>query len=445
MANIYYNLYQTSLLSVVVNPIPSASPQQLIWTSGGSGLTTDGVPGTIFASGGGSIITPDLVTPPAWYYGGNPLINTGVIQFFDNNPADITITNTQLDIISGQIEKGIFELRIGNALSINAVTLGTQTLINITGSYTFNTGDHVRILGIGTTVPDGIYRILNVVLPSPTLQILIDYDSSSMTAYSSGGTVEYYEYLWDEVYTTPLGCYQAWDGTGPDPTLSSAVYFFYFNSNNSNQVNIYIEDPNIIPKVDDILIIQKLPGDPENPDVSYIFSSTTDGYNSVLNYSESETYQFTITSVASTVKSYGSNGFVVYTLILDKSFAPIMPVSPSTTLTQYVLVLLNRGGTTTNRELFTDTWEQTEVHRQQLTGDPYDYVGLLSPVGRSNYLNYGGAGFLGVRNMLSGIMPDGNTPFVILQYQDNVKDRISFPDSTSSLGPVPGQVRHSCT
>ena len=417
----FTNLYQSSYAAVVVNPNPAALPEELIWSSGGAGTTLSGAAGTIFVdSNGANIITPDLVTPADWYHGGNPLISTNTIQFYDDDLNHITISNSQLDIVSGQLEKGLFELRIGNSLSISSITIGSTTILQLTGSYNFNVNDHIRILGASPTIPDGIYKI-NVINSLTPLLVEIDYDSSLNPPYTIGGTVEYYEYLWDEVYTTPLGCYQAWDYSGSGPIAASSPYFIVVTNNDSNIIQVYVEDPNIIPKVNDVLVIQKLPND-----VLLTNSSTTDGYNSILNFSKGETYQFTITSVSSVVNTYGSNNFIVYTLILDKSFAPIMSTPPTTTLTQYVLVLLNRGGTTTNKELFTDTWEQTEVHRQQLTGDPYNYVGLLSPVGRSNYLNYGGAGFLGVKNLLSSIMPNSNTPFIILQFQDNTKDRINF-------------------
>lgn len=90
----------------------------------------------------------------------------------------------------------------------------------------------------------------------------------------------------------------------------------------------------------------------------------------------------------------------------------------------YFVTLLNREGSTVNRELFTDTWQLKEIHKQQLLGDPYSYAGTLQRTGRKNYLYYGGADGLGVQHLLKDIIDTKKTPFVMLEYYDEVKDRI---------------------
>lgn len=90
----------------------------------------------------------------------------------------------------------------------------------------------------------------------------------------------------------------------------------------------------------------------------------------------------------------------------------------------YFVTLLNREGTTVNRELFTDTWQLKEIHRQQLLGDPFEYNGTLQRRGRKNYLNYGGADGLGVQHLLKDIIDTNKTPFIMIEFYDEIKDRI---------------------
>jgi len=100
---------------------------------------------------------------------------------------------------------------------------------------------------------------------------------------------------------------------------------------------------------------------------------------------------------------------------------------------KYVFTLLNRMGSVGNQELFTDTWRQTEIHRQQLLGDPFLETSILKFVGHKNYLNYSSSGYLGMKNLLSGIIETAKTPFVIFDIMDDIKDRLFHEDGAMEL------------
>lgn len=97
---------------------------------------------------------------------------------------------------------------------------------------------------------------------------------------------------------------------------------------------------------------------------------------------------------------------------------------------KYVFALLNRNGVIPNQQLFTDTFSENEIHRKQLLGDPFNQINTLFFTGPTNFLNYGGAGYLGMQNLLSSVIETGTTPFILFNIQDDIQDRLYEADST---------------
>lgn len=400
------NSTQSNFLPVVVNPIPVANPEDLIWTVGGVADTISGTPGTIFSS-----IVGDQVDPPFWYHGGNPPIPTDTIVI---HGCDVLSTsNPALEVVSDEIQKGLFELRTNTPNNITGITATANAQVSTFSNHNFVVGDFIEIIGATLTViKPGIYKVTAIVSPTDFIIDNIDFVALGTIGVA---TVNLHNYYWDEVYTTPMGLYVA----RPDSVVNPGFFEFFTTNDNSDELKIYVNDPNIIPKIDDAMIIQRFFQN-EN---SFTNESTTDGMNNVTNYSQAETYEFKIIGVsANNAPLPLSQPYVEYTLTLDKSFAPI--INGPETFEKYMFVLLNRKGTTVDRELFTDTWKLTQVYRSQLLGDPYKFIGITQPAGRANYLYYKGAELLGVKNLLQGVMPEGETPFVILDFADEIKDRI---------------------
>lgn len=222
------------------------------------------------------------------------------------------------------------------------------------------------------------------------------------------------KYYWDEVYTTPLGLYTEVSST-PDP-VNYELKIDAVSGEQGNQLLVTIKDINILPKAGDYIIIQKI-----KDSIVISNGSYTDDIHSLPVYTNTELYQFKITQVL--IESGGGNA-VLYRLILDKSIALI-------TGGKYSLVLLNRENTGIQKELFLDTFEQIEVQKQQLLGDPYDNTSNSAlPAGRKNYLNYSSVGYLGIANYLNNIIVPGKTPIIIYDLNDDIKDRI-LPVSNS--------------
>ncbi len=396
-----------SIVPVLVTPPTPANPEDLIYTLGGSGLTTTGVSGTIFAVGGVNNIIQDDVVPPNWYHGAySPIVLPAPTYFSE----DVAISNSEIDVISSEQTRGLFEEVIGSSVNINNVTNGTTTNITSASATTLQVGD--RILVEGANIPDGIYLITAILGTS----ITIFYDSTSDPAYVSGGTIKKHIYLWDEVFTTPMGLYSQVTVAPTPPALNLE---FAIIGSDSNLIDIVITDPNIVPKINDYLVIQKIHLDTINP--TTLLLSTTDGVNNIINVPSAETYTFKITNV--------TNNAEVYSLTLDKSFTATVttPADP-----KFMFILLNRKDNT-YKNLYAHTWELHEVHRKQLLGDPYVYQGIALPDGRSNYLYYKGSEYLGVQNLLNNFLPVDKTPFILLHFNDNIKDRIYYSDNHFEL------------
>lgn len=395
MAIIYGNI-----VPVLVTPPPPANPESLIYSLGGVGLTLGGVVGTIFGTGGLNEIPNDTVTPPNIYHGGyNQIVVGAPITYFDSSHT--FITNQNINIVSSLREAGLFERNISSSFYISNITVGTTTDIEIASS-TIEIGDRILIEGVPNTIPDGIYLVTNKV--AGITDILTIWYNSTGNANIPSGSVTKYEYLWDEIFTTPLGLYTL----VVSPSAGGAYEFTIFNGGYSNIISVAINDPNIIPQIDDFIVLQKVNLNTINQVVP---GSTTDGVNNIINVPSAETYVFKIIGV-----SVIDN---IYDITLDKSITATLGLLDP----KWMLVLLNRKDVT-YKNLYDKVWEFHEIHREQLLGDSYEYAGIALPSGRMNYLYYSGSEYLGVKNLLSTYLPSGNTPFILLHYNDNIKDRI---------------------
>lgn len=414
------NNIQLNFIPVIINPKPIAKPEDLIWSVGPIADTTAGNPGTIFTS-----IVQDQVNPALWYHGGNPLTNLGSIDL--HSCQNLTITNLDTEVISGSIQKGLFNLTPGSLMSVvNITSVGTTTDIEVSSTITYTTGMLIEFINsIASTtplIPSNIYKVVTTTPSGSNTIITVDYDSSSSVGTQFVGTVNAYNYFWDEIYTTPLGLYDARNQSVVNPNLNE----FFFVSNDSNNIIINISDPNIVPKPGDVIVIEHF-----FQNNVYNTSSTTDDLVNVLNFHRAETYQFEIVTVSATVNPLSlATPNIEYNITLDKSFKPILATSP---FEQYSLILLNRNSTLNNQQLYEDTWRFRQVHREQLLGDPYNYTGLLLPTGRKNYLNYAGSEYLGIQHQISKIINNGKTPYVVLTYPEKIFDRIYDKEGESEV------------
>ena len=217
-------------------------------------------------------------------------------------------------------------------------------------------------------------------------------------------------YIWDDVYTSPLGIYT--HASAPT-SLDPVTYVTKFNLLNET-MSFFTNDVNVVPRVGDYIVFNYVPS---------VFSGYVNGTlpQRLPYFKGTECYQAKITNVTIT----GGTGILTaYTITLDKSFT-------FANNERYAVVLLNRLNTSIQKELFYETFEQIEIHRQQLLGDPYNNTTSTAvPMGRMNYLNYNGSNALGVPNLLSGIINGNNTPIVVFDANDDIKDRISFKGNT---------------
>jgi len=395
------NMIYGTITPVLVTPPPIANPQDLIYTLGGLGLTTQGVSGTIYQTASLDDVIKDNVTPPDWYHGAHAVIELDEPVFYDFE--NIIISNSKIELISPEKKAGLFENTVGSLINVLAVESAVgepqYTIIKIDSPSNYSIGD--RILIEGTNINDGIYLITDMITAGSFDYLKIFYDSTLDPIYISGGTVKKFVYLWDEVFTTPLGLYSI--TTSPPSNSEFAIIGV-----SSNNIEIVITDPNIVPKTNDFLVIQKVFQNTYNP-TSFLLS-TTDGVNNIINIPSAETYVFRIISV--------SNINELYSLTLDKSFTAPIDLEP-----KFSFILLNRKDVV-YKNLFEHTWEIHESHREQMLGDPYYYQGIALPGGRSNYLYYTGSAYLGIENLIKDFLPTDNTPFIVMHYNDKIKDRI---------------------
>jgi len=232
------------------------------------------------------------------------------------------------------------------------------------------------------------------------------------------------DYFWDEVYTSPIGFQSVTTASTIIGTSTSLPSF----SINGNLMELITNDVNIIPKIGDYIILQKV------SDVydysAFINSDTisyTDGYSNLPVINSTESYQFKIINVA--IGTFAGKN-TPYSLVLDKSInLKIDDV--------YTLILLNRKDTGLEKELFYETFEQIEVHRSQLLGDPYNNTNISYPLGRKNFINYNNAQYLGIKNLLFDVLNKKNsefteTPFLIFDINNEIRDAFSKTASSTN-------------
>ena len=236
----------------------------------------------------------------------------------------------------------------------------------------------------------------------------------------SGSTIGKINYFWDEVYTTPLGIYTH---SGTESPLDIVTNVTKFNLNNET-LKFFTNDVNVIPKINDYIVF------------NYVSSSFFGYINGNLPkrlpyFKGNECY---LAQIKNVIITGGTGILTAYTLEIDKSFK-------FANSEKYAIILLNRKDTSIQKELFYETFEQIEIQRQQLLGDPYDNTTSTAlPYGKMNYLNYNGSDSLGVANLLKGIINNNNTPIIIFDANDNIKDRISFNGNTYDVNLKPTNI-----
>lgn len=280
------------------------------------------------------------------------------------------------------------------------------------------TGNSIPIYRVGNKV-NIIKETIDVVSPLITRGLFIYRQLvSSPSDINSKTNGKYY---WDEVYTSPIGVMQVASSGSSSTTFSLS----------GNQLVLQTNDINIIPKEGDYIVFQlintlqhtNLPSDVSAPTPG----EYSDGFSNLPVIFNTETYQLKILSVSFSAPA-GVN--TIYTIVTDKSLSVA-------TNDYYSIVLLNRENTGLQKELFYDTFNQVEVHRDQLLGDPYFNTFSTFPLGRKNYLNYNQAQYLGLRNLLLNNINAVNqefieTPFMVYDITNDIQDRFNPQVSTLS-------------
>lgn len=221
------------------------------------------------------------------------------------------------------------------------------------------------------------------------------------------------KYFWDDVYTSPMGIY----------THQGSVSSWNFNLN-LEILQFQTNDVNVIPRINDYLVFNKIP---------QFFSGYINGVlpNKLPYFKGTETFSVKIVDV---LYISGTGDSIIYQITLDKSFV-------LKNGTKYGIALLNRTNTSIQKELFYKTFEQIEIHREQILGDPYfNNIDTSLPYGRKNFLNYTGAEALGYQNLLKGIVNNDNTPFMIFDINEEIKDRISFKPNKYDSNMLPEDI-----
>ncbi len=243
--------------------------------------------------------------------------------------------------------------------------------------------------------------------------------------YPTGGTADTkINYIWSSVYTSPLGIYTHASAAS---ALNPSTHVTEFHLVNET-LSFFTNDVNVVPRVGDYIAFNYVPTVGAFPFTGYINGMLP---QRLPYFKGTECYQARITNVTITG---GTGVLTAYTIKLDKSFK-------FANSERYALVLLNRLNTGIQKELFYDTFEQIEIHRQQLLGDPYDNTTSTAvPFGRMNYLNYNGSNSLGVPNLLSGLINGGGTPVVVFDANDEIRDRISFKGNAYDANNKPTDI-----
>lgn len=239
---------------------------------------------------------------------------------------------------------------------------------------------------------------------------LFDIEYPASPGASIDGKIKY---IWDDVFTSPMGIY----------THQGSVSAWNFNID-LEILQIQTNDVNVIPRIDDYIVFNKVP---------IGFSGYTNGVlpTRLPYFKGTETFSVKIVDV---LYLSGSGDSIIYQLTLDKSF--VLKNGDS-----FGIALLNRTNTSIQKELFYKTFEQIEIHREQILGDTYfNDIDTSKPYGRKNYLNYKGSEALGYQHLLKDVINDDKTPFMVFDISEEIKDRISFKTNKYGTAMMPEDI-----
>lgn len=223
-------------------------------------------------------------------------------------------------------------------------------------------------------------------------------------------TIDNGEYYWNNVTTNVLGIYTLIG------TNSISDFNFYITS---DRIFLRTNDVNSVPRVGDYLVINKI-------NATTYDQQTIDNINSKFEPLPVLRNQFIEqTKILDVILVGGTGVNTVYAITIDKTFDLGVPNN------LYSFVLLNRKNTSIQKDLFYKTFEMVEVHNKQLLGDPYNNTYNINLInGRSNYMNYKGNDALGYSNLIKEVIGNlNNDPIVILEINDEIKDRLSFKNN----------------
>lgn len=222
------------------------------------------------------------------------------------------------------------------------------------------------------------------------------------------------KYFWDEVFSSPIGVYQNTAIKNNEIAQSQICYVNGSFGGNStpefNQISIYISDNHVVPTVGDFIVFQLLP-----LQTTLKPSTGTDGVNSIEVVKNTLSYIFQITNS----ENYDSKIPQRFTLTLDKSIELKKD-------SYYSIILLNRNNSALNENLYSNLWNQYEIHRSQLLGDvPADNSVKQK---KNNYINYKSNSYSGIKSQIQNLLPETDvikSPFIILNLEEQIKDAIS--------------------
>lgn len=238
----------------------------------------------------------------------------------------------------------------------------------------------------------------------------IEYPSSLATGVTADGKINY---KWDEVYSTALGIY----------THQGSASAWNFNLN-LEIMQIEVNDVNIVPKIGDYIVFNYVP-------VWFTGYTNGDVSSKLPLMKGTQVFMAKIEDVA--IVS-GTGVDVLFQIRLDKSFN-------FSNGDRFAINLLNRHNTSIQKDLFYKTFETIEVHKKQLLGDPYNNQSdTTKPFGRYNYLSYNGHEGLGYLNLIKTLLNNVDTPVVVFDINDDIKDRFSFLDNSYDAHGIPEDI-----
>ena len=121
MADIINNIPQYPFATLLIEDVPLAEPKDLKFHP-------SKFPISIYSN-----IAHDAVQPDWLYHEGNPILNanedSGLVTYFDNSNVQVLTSLNQVE--SGQKQKGLFEIYIGDKLILQGQIL-QQLLLHLT-------------------------------------------------------------------------------------------------------------------------------------------------------------------------------------------------------------------------------------------------------------------------------------------------------------------------